>query len=247
MTNRAETVKAALDGDIILAIETGIAAGSISLWINERETDFWIGEGGVSKSEDVLEAIREILRKNNLEIESIDLLAVSSGPGSFTGLRIGAALAKGLSKAFDCDIKTAPLLEAMIVNADKNTVENTVENHILVVAVPFGKTQICWQLFETDSKNTGQNLQTGKPSIICREEFALKFENLKARRLILHNSLYEEFAAAEILSPDKAKIIVNAGCNLAGYIGEVFVKTRKQNGREEIRNLPITLNYVNIF
>jgi tRNA threonylcarbamoyladenosine biosynthesis protein TsaB len=49
------------------------------------------------KSEAVLPAIEKILQKNNLKIEDIQNIEVSKGPGSFTGLRVGVAIANALS------------------------------------------------------------------------------------------------------------------------------------------------------
>ena len=41
-------------------------------------------------------AIREIFEKNNLELRAVDAIAVTGGPGSYTGLRIGMASAKAI-------------------------------------------------------------------------------------------------------------------------------------------------------
>ncbi|MDR3203827.1 MAG: tRNA (adenosine(37)-N6)-threonylcarbamoyltransferase complex dimerization subunit type 1 TsaB [Deltaproteobacteria bacterium] len=55
------------------------------------------GDGLLGHSSSLAPAIDELLKKNVFEFGNIDLLAVGRGPGSFTGLRTGLALAKGLS------------------------------------------------------------------------------------------------------------------------------------------------------
>lgn len=61
----------------------------------------------------MLEQIRDMLE---LDLETIDAIAVASGPGSFTGLRIGSATAKGLGLALDKPIVEVPTLEGLACN-----------------------------------------------------------------------------------------------------------------------------------
>ncbi len=215
---------------IVLSIETGIAAGSISLLANGREIDFWAGAGKVSKSEDILEAIDKILSENNIKIQSITLLAISSGPGSFTGLRIGAALAKGLSKAVNCVVKAEPVLEAMV--------SKIIGDGVFAAAVPFGKKQVCWQLLKKNAKGFDSLFQN-EPCIVGTNYFMANYKNIGADILILHQSLFEEITAANMGNPPPEKKISNAGNNLAKYIGLEAIKTEKGNSRRLI-----SLNYI---
>lgn len=61
----------------------------------------------------MLDAVRNMLE---LDLDSIDAIAVASGPGSFTGLRIGSATAKGLGLALDKPIVEVPTLEGLAYN-----------------------------------------------------------------------------------------------------------------------------------
>lgn len=204
----------------VLAIETGIAAGSVSLLVNNEEIDFWVGEGRVSKSEDILDAIKNVLAENAIKIEAITLLAFSNGPGSFTGLRIGAAIVKGLSKAFDCAVKSESVLEAMAGNVSGN--------NILAAAVPIGKTQVCWQLFETGANGSIKVLRD-EPYIADAESFLANYQKTDADTWILQKSLYEKFTAAEKRISINNKNFINAGDNLAKYIGKKAQEEKNEN------------------
>lgn len=57
--------------------------------------------------------IGDALRRGGLEPRDVDVVAVSSGPGSYTGLRIGVSTAKGLASAVDADLVAVPSLEAL--------------------------------------------------------------------------------------------------------------------------------------
>ena len=54
-----------------------------------------------SHSERLHEFIQEVLKEAQMEMSSLDAVAVSKGPGSYTGLRIGVAAAKGICFAMD--------------------------------------------------------------------------------------------------------------------------------------------------
>lgn len=61
----------------------------------------------------MLDEIREMIA---LDMTSIDAIAIAAGPGSFTGLRIGAATAKGLGLALDKPLVEVPTLEGLAYN-----------------------------------------------------------------------------------------------------------------------------------
>lgn len=67
-------------------------------------------------SQTLLSMLAEIVKMTELDMKEIDAIAVSSGPGSFTGLRIGSATAKGLGFALDKPLIHVPTIEAMAYN-----------------------------------------------------------------------------------------------------------------------------------
>ncbi len=67
-------------------------------------------------SQTLLPMMEEIRRMLELDLESLDAIAVAGGPGSFTGLRIGSATAKGIGLALNKPLIHVPTLEAMACN-----------------------------------------------------------------------------------------------------------------------------------
>jgi tRNA threonylcarbamoyladenosine biosynthesis protein TsaB len=100
----------------ILAIDTSSVAGSIAL----VEDGLVAGELMVSDvgrhSKWLLGAVDEFLKDQGLEVSEIDLFAVGSGPGSFTGLRIGISTLKGLAWALGRPVIGVSTLEALAMN-----------------------------------------------------------------------------------------------------------------------------------
>lgn len=70
-------------------------------------------EGRESRNERLLPAIEWLLRESGIERSSLSLLAVTRGPGSFTGVRIGLASAEGLALALGIPICAMPTHEAI--------------------------------------------------------------------------------------------------------------------------------------
>lgn len=67
-------------------------------------------------SQTLLPMLEELRNMINLDLKSLDAIAIASGPGSFTGLRIGAATAKGLGLALDKPLVEVPTLEGLAYN-----------------------------------------------------------------------------------------------------------------------------------
>lgn len=67
-------------------------------------------------SQTLLPMLDELKKMIELDLESVDGIAVAAGPGSFTGLRIGAATAKGLGLALDKPLVEVPTLEGLAYN-----------------------------------------------------------------------------------------------------------------------------------
>lgn len=67
-------------------------------------------------SQTLLPMMDEIVRMLELDLQDIDVIAVSGGPGSFTGLRIGSATAKGLGLALKKPIVSVPTTQAIAAN-----------------------------------------------------------------------------------------------------------------------------------
>ena len=64
-------------------------------------------------SQTLLPMLDEIAKMIELDLETIDAIAVAAGPGSFTGLRIGSATAKGLGLALKKPLIAVPTVDAL--------------------------------------------------------------------------------------------------------------------------------------
>ena len=186
--------------NITLAIESAIRGGSISLIAGGEEIDNWIGSTDVSKAEDLLVDIDAILDRSSLSIREIKHIAVSAGPGSFTGIRIGIATALGLKTGLGIPMSSVSALQAMDAISDFD--------NDAIVAVPVGRNAICFQTFSHDK------LAKNDPRPVSFEEFGTEIAG--DVNLILHRSLFEQFGHL-----GKA---IDFGENIAFAIGQACIK-----------------------
>lgn len=101
----------------ILAIETSTLLGGIAILSGESGLIAEVKLNVKSThSERLMTETAHVLEQASLSIGDIDAFAVSIGPGSFTGLRIGVSTVKGFSYATGTPIVSVPTLEAMALN-----------------------------------------------------------------------------------------------------------------------------------
>ena len=81
----------------IIRIDTSNNKKIFVTLINEDKKIEVFLESALLKSEVCLPLIENLLKKNKINIEEIDAIEVNEGPGSFTGLRVGAAIANAFS------------------------------------------------------------------------------------------------------------------------------------------------------
>ena len=97
----------------ILALESSAVAASAALCEDEMLLGQTYLHTGLTHSQTLLPMAAGLLEQCGLKPQDLDLIAVAAGPGSFTGLRIGVAAAKGLAWAAELPCAGCSTLEAM--------------------------------------------------------------------------------------------------------------------------------------
>ena len=102
---------------LILNLETATKNCSVSI-SKDGETIALkeINTGGYSHAELLHPFIEEVLKNTNHKLSDLDAVAVSKGPGSYTGLRIGVSSAKGICFGNDIPLISIPTLESMAMS-----------------------------------------------------------------------------------------------------------------------------------
>ena len=100
----------------ILGIESAALVASVAILDEDITIAEYTTNFKKTHSETLLPMLDEIIKMTGINCSELSAIAVSGGPGSFTGLRIGAACAKGLGLALDLPLIHVPTLDAMALN-----------------------------------------------------------------------------------------------------------------------------------
>lgn len=184
-----------------MAIESAISGGSISLIQDGAEVANWIGKSDVSKAEELLVNIDDLLRSSNVAKHDISVVAVSAGPGSFTGIRIGIATGLGLKAGLGIEVTSESALKAMAFSQSNS--------ELITAAIPMGRNAVCLQTFQ---KTTAVD----EPHTMPEDAFLLLPANEPNTTFVLHAALSDQIEARSN--------IIDFGTNVAYAIGFACLK-----------------------
>ncbi len=97
----------------VLAIDSSGLTATVAIVEDEQTIAEYTTNYKKTHSQTLLPMIDEMVRMVDADLKDIDAIAVAGGPGSFTGLRIGSATAKGLGLALDKPLIHVPTVDAM--------------------------------------------------------------------------------------------------------------------------------------
>ena len=100
----------------ILSLDSTAKIASCAVLEDEKLLSLFNIDNGLTQSELLLPMVEDSLKSLNLSISDIDLFAVTCGPGSFTGVRIGTAVVKGLAFSKNIPISPVSTLEGLAYN-----------------------------------------------------------------------------------------------------------------------------------
>lgn len=142
------------DAPLILALDTATRAGGVALSRGTHVIASHAGRPEVSHSRDILPHAAAVLKEAGVTIRSVELFAVTSGPGSFTGLRIGIATVKSFAATLARPCVGVPTLFAVGHAAGASP--------CTVAMLPAGRGEVFAQLVAVDS--SGDVTALGEPS-----------------------------------------------------------------------------------
>lgn len=135
---------------LMLALESSAKAASAALFEDGKLLSLSVQNAGLTHSRTLLPMAEDLFKNMGRALSEIDVIAVAHGPGSFTGLRIGMAEAKGLAWALEKPVTGVSTLEAMAFGGPD------MEGTMLCCAMDARRGQVYNALFE---------IKDGKP---CR-------------------------------------------------------------------------------
>jgi tRNA threonylcarbamoyladenosine biosynthesis protein TsaB len=195
--------------NLILQIETATTVCSVALAEDGRVLACKEVEQRNIHAEKITVFIDEVLNEAGKNYAELDAIAVSSGPGSYTGLRIGVSTAKGLSFALDKPLIAIDTLGAM---ADGYKLRNAIGNDTNLLLCPMidaRRMEVFTAVFDID----GNVVQPVSAEIIDENSFS---DLLKNNRIIFFGDGAEK--CREVLGVHPNATIIDGFSNSAEYL-----------------------------
>ncbi len=159
--------------ETILAIEAAIGGGSLAII---RRDGFEVSiSGGISRAESILQQIEVVTDREGISLSDLNSIAVSLGPGSFTGIRIGIATALGLRRALSIECMGVSTLEAMAYAAPNQG--------RTIPVIPTGRNLFAVQEFDVDGN---ERTEIGDAEIVDESELMDRIEKGRDVHFVLH-------------------------------------------------------------
>jgi len=134
-----------MSGPLILSVETATLSGSVAITRGEQLLGVVSGDPKISHSNTLLADVDKLLAETQVRVSDVDVFAVATGPGSFTGLRIGIATIKALCATLDRPSVGIPTLEAVALSGGVSEKS--------VALLPAGRGEVFTQLFSVAGGN----------------------------------------------------------------------------------------------
>ena len=131
----------------IIALETSAVTASVAVTDDERLLAQSFQNSGLTHSATLMPMVAGLLKNTGLTLDEMDVVAVAAGPGSFTGVRIGVAAAKGLAWPGDKPCAPCSTLESMAWPLAH------LEGRLIVCAMDARRKQVYNALFRAEGEN----------------------------------------------------------------------------------------------
>lgn len=185
----------------ILAIDTSGLVASVAVTEDKKLLAEFTLNYKMTHSQTLMPMIDEIKHIINFDMKTLDYIACASGPGSFTGLRIGAATAKGFAHALNIPIISVPTLDALAYN-----IFNT--EKIICPIMDARRQQVYTAFFEW--KNNSLSRITGYMAVPVEEVFETA-KNFKKNVIFLGDGI---FVYNDLIQKNSDFLAAPSNCNM---------------------------------
>ncbi len=219
---------------IILGIDTSSDICSVGL----SEGKDFLGEINIKlrrrHSERLLPIIKNLLSETGLGMQDIDGVAVTDGPGSFTGLRIGLSTVQAFKKALEIPAYSVSTLEYMAYS-----IAQYYENSILIPTIDARNKRVYTAVFERE-KGSDELKRIEKDKAVEVKKLVNNIEKYHKRKIIFGSGTDQYFKILKEAELDNTKLIYKTR-NFGGYnLATLGYKYIKQGKNTDYKNLTPT-------
>jgi len=210
---------------LILSIETATMGGGVCLSAGDKVLAAVAGDPKLSHSNTLLSDINKCLREAGVGVQDVELLAATSGPGSFTGLRIGLATIKALAATLNRPCVGVPTLQVIAHTAGVS--------NATVALLPAGRGEVFVQLLSVAQNVTELDEAAHLPPARAIERYvsrpALKWVGMGAalQRDLIESTAEEQGFAFQVVDENDPEMradgwqLTTREANLANHVAAI--------------------------
>ncbi len=188
----------------ILAVECAVGGGSVALISAQHGTILRNEADECSRAEKIILVIAGLLEEVGLTLPDLDMIAVSRGPGSYSGIRIALSTAIGLGSALSVPCVGVSVLDAMAEAAEIR--------EPLIAAVPVGRNDVAFRPYEV--RKDGTRTATRQPELLSSSLFVDGLKHLPGFTLFAQRDLFVRLTGRV----SSTISLIDAGNGLAEYV-----------------------------
>jgi tRNA threonylcarbamoyladenosine biosynthesis protein TsaB len=217
---------------LVLAVDTSGIVGSLAVLKNDDILGVVSTSSDEAYSSRLFRQLEFLLTELKLGLHEFDLYAVSAGPGSFTGLRVGLAAVKGWAEVYERPIAAVSALEGVAYQAH-------VASGFVAAVLDGRRGQIFGALYEAGASG----LRVIVPAcVLGADEFLAAVEEHVGRQALAVTTTAPELIEAALAKPNLTAQIVRVSPVLAPAIGRIGIQ---RAARGELTSaLKLDANYI---
>lgn len=196
---------------LILAIDTSGPSGGITL----AEADagsFRVIESaaiaGGTFSAQLIPTLAALLKKHGYGVKDIGGFAAASGPGSFTGLRVGLSAIKGLAETLHKPIATVSVLETLASLADRDGK--------IAAAMDAGRKEVFLGLYQASGENSDHTLLMQREELLTQQDFLATLGTERPAVIVTSDAALAELSSA---SHSAVLVVTRPGSEVIARLG----------------------------
>jgi tRNA threonylcarbamoyladenosine biosynthesis protein TsaB len=219
---------------MLLAIDTATRYASLALYDGSGVMAEWSWHSENNHSVEVLPAIAAMLTQQGLYPDDLSVVAVAKGPGSFTGLRIGMSIAKGLCLALEIPIIAIPTLDITTYGVGD-------PGGPIYAVLEAGRGRICVARYHFEQ---GLPVQEGDIELVSAAEWTPVNGDDLDQPVLVAGEVNAELAERLLASPEIAISSLAGSLRRAGYLAELAWEAFQEGRVDDLDALsPIYAHY----
>ena len=196
---------------LILAIDTSGPSGGIALAEADKGSFRVIESAAIAGgtfSAQLIPTLAALLKKHGYEVKDIGGFVAASGPGSFTGLRVGLSAIKGLAETLHKPIATVSVLEAMASLAARDGK--------IAAAMDAGRKEVFLGLYQASGENSDRTLLMQREELLTQQDFLATLGTERPAVIITSDAPLAELASA---AHSAVLVVTRPGSDVIARIG----------------------------